>query len=37
MEHDDICERWQNSGQQYYIRVGWLKSEKAKQQNPEDL
>jgi hypothetical protein len=36
MKHDDLCERWKNSGQQYYIRVGWLKNVKAKQQQPED-
>ena len=36
MKHEDLCERWKNSGQQYYIRVGWLKNEKLKQQKPED-
>lgn len=36
MKHDDLCERWKDSGQQYYIRVGWLKNAKAKQQ-PEDV
>ena len=25
MQHEDYCERWQDGGQQYYIRVGWLK------------
>ncbi|WP_136808358.1 hypothetical protein [Desulfosediminicola flagellatus] len=23
--HGDICEMWKTSGQQYYIRSGWLK------------
>lgn len=25
MRHDECCERWKDGGQQYYIRVGWLK------------
>ncbi len=36
MKHEDVCSRWKNSGQQYYIRVGWLKSVKEKQTGPED-
>jgi len=24
---DDSCEMWEDSGQQYYIRIGWLKSQ----------
>ena len=27
----DTCERWKDCGQQYYIRLGWLKN-KAKSQ-----
>ncbi|MGL1931872.1 MAG: hypothetical protein OCC45_08940 [Desulfotalea sp.] len=26
---DDTCENWQDSGQQYYIRLGWLKNKKS--------
>ena len=36
MEHVDLCERWVDSGQQYYIRVGWLKNVLAKKQESED-
>ena len=25
MRHTDVCERWQDCGQRYYIRLGWLK------------
>ena len=35
MKHDDLCERWYNAGQQYFIRVGWLKN-KQNQQKAED-
>jgi len=24
---DDDCGRWQNCGQQYFIRLGWLKAQ----------
>jgi hypothetical protein len=24
---NDGCDRWQNCGQQYYIRLGWIKAE----------
>lgn len=26
---DDQCSQWQNSGQQYFIRLGWIKARKA--------
>ncbi|MFH0781005.1 MAG: hypothetical protein V2B20_03505 [Pseudomonadota bacterium] len=26
---DDQCSRWLDSGQQYFIRVGWIKAKKA--------
>lgn len=26
---DDCCGRWRDSGQQYYIRVGWIKGREA--------
>ena len=35
MKHDDLCERWENAGQQYFIRVGWLKN-KQNHPNAED-
>jgi hypothetical protein len=25
----DQCQRWRDSGQQYFIRIGWIKAEKA--------
>lgn len=27
MKHNDTCTAWRTSGQQYYIRVGWLKKQ----------
>jgi len=27
MAHGDNCEAWKTSGQQYYIRAGWLKKQ----------
>jgi len=27
---DDFCEEWKDCGQQYYIRLGWLKARKDK-------
>lgn len=24
---NDICERWSDAGQQYYIRTGWIKAQ----------
>ena len=27
MAHNDNCEAWKTSGQQYYIRAGWLKKQ----------
>jgi hypothetical protein len=27
MAHTDTCPAWKTSGQQYYIRVGWLKKQ----------
>lgn len=27
--NDDQCPRWRTSGQQYYIRVGWIKAKLA--------
>ncbi len=28
---DEQCFRWRNSGQQYFIRVGWIKAKKAEE------
>lgn len=30
--NNDTCEMWKNCGQQYYIRLGWIK--KTSQQEP---
>jgi hypothetical protein len=27
--NEDNCSRWKDSGQQYFIRVGWIKAQKA--------
>lgn len=27
MKNEDICERWVDCGQQYYIRKGWIKGQ----------
>ncbi len=26
MLHNDVCEKWSEAGQQYYIRKGWVKN-----------
>lgn len=28
MKPEDSCVKWQDAGQQYYIRLGWLKNKK---------
>lgn len=28
---DDTCEQWRDCGQQYFIRTGWIKARKAKE------
>ena len=30
MKLEETCSRWEDSGQQYHIRLGWLKNKKAK-------
>ena len=25
---NDACQQWQDSGQQYFIRIGWIKANK---------
>jgi hypothetical protein len=32
MKHEDSCASWKDAGQQYFIRLGWVK----RQRNPED-
>ena len=32
MGHGDTCESWQNAGQQFHIRVGWIKGLQKKTQ-----
>ncbi|MCD6389210.1 MAG: hypothetical protein J7L69_07345 [Desulfobulbaceae bacterium] len=32
---DDVCEKWIDAGQQYFIRLGWIESQKKKQQDGE--
>ncbi|MGW8194190.1 MAG: hypothetical protein ACWGOX_07995 [Desulforhopalus sp.] len=29
-QKDECCARWVNCGQQYYIRVGWIRAQTAK-------
>jgi hypothetical protein len=29
-EKNEACERWLNCGQQYYIRLGWIKAKTTK-------
>jgi len=35
MRHDDLCERWTDAGQQYYIRVGWVKNVETGKHGPQ--
>ena len=30
VKHDDSCDRWIDCGQQYFIRLGWVKSQNEK-------
>lgn len=32
VKKDDTCEKWVDCGQQYYIRLGWLKSQSGEKQ-----
>lgn len=36
MKHEDICDKWMDAGQNYYIRVGWVKSVKEKKSKRQD-
>jgi hypothetical protein len=27
---EDVCDRWSDCGQQYYIRTGWIKGQEKK-------
>lgn len=31
VRHDHTCPRWADCGQHYYIRLGWLKAQQARQ------
>lgn len=31
-KHEETCGKWQDAGQQYYIRLGWLKNKKQESQ-----
>ncbi|HBI14570.1 MAG TPA: hypothetical protein DDY20_03500 [Desulfobulbaceae bacterium] len=31
VRHDHTCPRWDDCGQHYYIRLGWLKAQQARQ------
>lgn len=33
MRHRDSCASWKDAGQQYYIRVGWVKNSKESEQD----
>ena len=33
---EDSCSRWVDCGQQYYIRLGWIKSTKQKLEGPAE-
>ncbi len=35
MKHEDHCRFWQDAGQQYFIRAGWLKNMKSKAKEGE--
>ncbi|PIE65083.1 MAG: hypothetical protein CSA26_05460 [Desulfobacterales bacterium] len=35
MAHHDVCDRWEDAGQNYYIRCGWVKSMKMKREEKE--
>jgi hypothetical protein len=36
MKADDRCESWRDCGQQYFIRLGWLKRRQAELQEERD-
>ena len=36
MKNDDSCSRWKDCGQQYYIRLGWIKSTKKKFEDSQE-
>lgn len=31
--NEDICEKWSDCGQQYYIRKGWIKGKQSQEQD----
>ncbi len=34
--HGDSCEHWRDCGQQYHIRLGWLRAQGTKDGNPSN-
>ena len=37
MSHDDCCDSWQDVGQNYHIRVGWIRGLMNKPKNDPDV
>lgn len=35
--NEDLCDKWKDCGQQYYIRTGWIKARKSKGQGQGEL
>ena len=35
MNHEDGCESWKDAGQQYHIRVGWIRNMKDRKDGDE--
>lgn len=33
VKQDDLCSKWADCGQQYYIRLGWARSQNEKRDN----
>ena len=36
VRNEESCSRWVDCGQQYYIRLGWIKSTKKKMDGPAE-
>lgn len=32
MMHGDCCDSWSDAGQQYHIRIGWIKSRRSRKE-----
>lgn len=35
MNHEDGCDLWKDAGQQYHIRVGWIRNLKSRKEGNE--